>query len=69
MDEIRAIIGPIAQKHFDKTDAERRAIQERIDAENAAKRAEEDARKAAEGGAANKPEDEDMADAKPDVEA
>lgn len=41
--------GPIVQRHFEKVEAERRAVQERVDAEQAAKRAaEEEARKAAE---------------------
>lgn len=49
IDEIRAMAGPIVQRHFEKVDAERRAVQERVDAEKAAKRAaEEEARKAAE---------------------
>jgi heat shock protein 4 len=49
MDEIRAMAGPIVQRHFDKVEAERQAVQARIDAEQAAKKAaEEEARKAAE---------------------
>ena len=70
MDEIRAMAGPIAQRHFEKVDAERRALQERLDAEAAAKRAaEEEARKAAEGdAAASGSKDEVMSDAKPEVE-
>lgn len=49
IDEIRAMAGPIVQRHFEKVDAERRAVQERAEAEKAAKRAaEEEARKAAE---------------------
>ncbi|OAA80830.1 heat shock protein [Akanthomyces lecanii RCEF 1005] len=49
IDEIRAMAGPIVQRHFEKVEAERQAVQERVDAEQAAKRAaEEEARKAAE---------------------
>lgn len=41
--------GPIVQRHFEKVDADRRAVQERVEAEQAAKKASEDeARKAAE---------------------
>ncbi|KAF4455696.1 heat shock 70kDa 4, partial [Fusarium albosuccineum] len=46
IDEIRAMAGPIVQRHFEKVEAERRAVQERVEAERAAKKAEEDARKA-----------------------
>ncbi|KAM5370551.1 hypothetical protein ACJZ2D_008484 [Fusarium nematophilum] len=46
IDEIRAMAGPIVQRHFEQVEAERRAIQEKVDAERAAKKAEEDARKA-----------------------
>lgn len=46
---MRALAGPIVQRHFDKVEEERRILQERLDAEKAAKRAaEEEARKAAE---------------------
>lgn len=49
IDEIRAMAGPVVQRHFEKVEAERQAVQERVDAEQAAKRAaEEEARKAAE---------------------
>lgn len=49
IDEIRALAGPVVQRHFEKVEAERQAVQERVDAEQAAKRAaEEEARKAAE---------------------
>lgn len=49
MDEIRSMAGPIVQRHFEKVEAERRAVQERVEAEKAAKKAaEEEARKAAE---------------------
>ncbi|KAK2027675.1 hsp70-like protein [Colletotrichum zoysiae] len=69
IDEIRAMAGPIIQRHFDKVEEERRLVQERVDAEKAAKRAEEEARKAAE--AEKAPKDEEMTDAdgkKPEVE-
>ncbi|KAK2011218.1 hsp70-like protein [Colletotrichum eremochloae] len=69
IDEIRAMAGPIIQRHFDKVEEERRLVQERVDAEKAAKRAEEEARKAAEAEKASK--DEEMTDAdgkKPEVE-
>lgn len=49
LDELRAMAGPIVQRHFEKVEEDRRAVQERVDAEKAAKRAaEEEARKAAE---------------------
>ncbi|KAL2021937.1 hypothetical protein VTK56DRAFT_6356 [Thermocarpiscus australiensis] len=49
MDEIRALAGPVVQRHFEKVEAERRALQEKLEAERAAKKAaEEEARKAAE---------------------
>ncbi|KAK7423765.1 adenyl-nucleotide exchange factor sse1 [Neonectria magnoliae] len=61
IDEIRALAGPIVQRHFEKVDAERRAVQERAEAERAAKKAaEEEARKAAEG---DKGGDQEMKDA------
>jgi heat shock protein 4 len=48
MDEIRAMAGPIVQRHFEKVEAERQVLQARFDAEAAAKKAaEEEARKAA----------------------
>ncbi|KAK4112157.1 heat shock protein 70 [Canariomyces notabilis] len=81
MDEIRALAGPVVQRHFEKVEAERRALQEKLEAERAAKRAaEEEARKAAEAekapqDAANAPKeskDEEMTDAdappKPETE-
>ncbi|EFQ27583.1 hsp70-like protein [Colletotrichum graminicola M1.001] len=61
IDEIRAMAGPIIQRHFDKVEEDRRLVQERVDAEKAAKRAEEEARKAAEAEKASK--DEEMTDA------
>lgn len=49
MDEIRAMAGPIVQKHFEKVEQERQAVQAKVDAEKAAKKAAEDeARKQAE---------------------
>ncbi|KAL7949830.1 heat shock protein 70 [Trichoderma barbatum] len=65
MDEIRALAGPVVQRHFEKVDAERRAVQERVEAEQAAKRAaEEEARKAAEAEkAAQGGSDQEMKDA------
>lgn len=49
IDEIRAMAGPIVQRHFEKVEEERRIVQERVEAEKAAKKAaEEEARKAAE---------------------
>ncbi|KPM34737.1 Heat shock protein hsp88 [Neonectria ditissima] len=61
IDEIRAMAGPIVQRHFEKVDAERRAVQERAEAERAAKKAaEEEARKSAEG---DKGGDAEMQDA------
>jgi heat shock 70kDa protein 4 len=72
MDEIRALAGPVVQRHFEKVEAERQALQAKLDAEKAAKKAaEEEARKAAEAEkaaqegsqeGANKP-DEEMTDA------
>lgn len=54
IDEIKAMAGPIMQKHFEKVEAERQAVQARVDAERAAKKAaEEEARKAAEADQAN----------------
>ncbi|KAI6589196.1 Heat shock protein hsp88, variant 2 [Pyricularia oryzae] len=65
MDEIRAMTGPIVQRHFDKVEQERQELQARLDAEAAAKKAAEDERKAAEAQKADSPEtkDEDMTDA------
>lgn len=64
IDEIRAMAGPIVQRHFEKVDAERRAAQERVDAERAAKKAaEEEARKAAEAEKAAQGGDQEMKDA------
>lgn len=71
MDELRSLAGPVVQRHFEKVEAERQALQARLEAERAAKKAaEEEARKAADadkaaqeganGGAAK---DEEMTDA------
>lgn len=61
IDEIRAMAGPIVQRHFEKVEAERQAALEKAEAERAAKKAEEDARKAAEAEKANP--DAEMKDA------
>jgi heat shock 70kDa protein 4 len=71
LDELRALAGPISQRYFEKVEADRQAVQARVDAEKAAKRAaEEEARKAAEAAkAAEGGKDEEMTDAdKPEVE-
>jgi len=68
IEELRAMAGPIVQRYFDKVEADRQAVQARIDAEKAAKAAAEaEARKAA--GEPEKPaaeeagKDEEMTDA------
>lgn len=48
MDEIRAMAGPVFQKHFEKVEKERQEAQAKADAEKAKKAAEEEARKQAE---------------------
>ncbi|KAF7560771.1 hypothetical protein G7046_g3374 [Stylonectria norvegica] len=64
IDEIRAMAGPIVQRHFDKVDAERRIVLERDEAERAAKKAAaEEARKAAEAEKATGGADQEMKDA------
>ncbi|KAL8296967.1 hypothetical protein RB597_006196 [Gaeumannomyces tritici] len=69
MDEIRAMAGPIVQRHFDKVESERQALQARLDAEATAKRAaEEESKQAADAKASQDPaadgvKDEEMADA------
>ncbi|CAN8103127.1 unnamed protein product [Discula destructiva] len=67
MDEIRAMAGPVFQKHFEKVESERQAAQARADAAKAAKQAAEDeARKQAEAQkAAQEPavKDAEMTDA------
>ncbi|KAI0128246.1 heat shock protein Hsp88 [Hypoxylon sp. NC0597] len=72
MDEIRAMAGPIMQRYFDKIEADRQALQAKLDAEAAAKKAaEEEARKAAEAEKGDTTKDEEMTDAeapKPEVE-
>lgn len=73
MDELRALAGPIVQRHFEHTEAERQALQARLEAEAAAKKAAADAAKSseAEKADANGLRDEEMADAdaaKPTVE-
>jgi heat shock protein 4 len=60
IDEIRAMAGPIVQRHFEKVESERQAALEKAEADRAAKKAEDDARKAAEG---NKSNDQEMKDA------
>ncbi|KAH7198610.1 heat shock protein 70 family [Fusarium flagelliforme] len=61
IDEIRAMAGPIVQRHFEKVESERQAALEKAETERAAKKAEEDARKAAEAEKANP--DQEMKDA------
>ncbi|KAL3607177.1 adenyl-nucleotide exchange factor sse1 [Fusarium poae] len=61
IDEIRAMAGPIVQRHFEKVEAERQAALEKAEAERAAKKAEEDARKAQEADKATP--DQEMKDA------
>ncbi len=60
MDELRSLAGPVVQRHFEKVEEERQALQARLEAERAKKAAEAEARKAAEG---DKQQDEDMTDA------
>ncbi|KAG5927605.1 Heat shock protein hsp88 [Claviceps africana] len=48
LDELRALAGPLVQRHFEKVEAERQAVQERAAAEQAAKKAADgEAREAA----------------------
>ncbi|KAI1172713.1 heat shock protein Hsp88 [Nemania sp. FL0916] len=66
IDEIRSMAGPITQRYFDKVEADRQALQAKLDAEAAAKKAaEEEARKAAEAEKAEASKDEEMTDAEP----
>jgi heat shock 70kDa protein 4 len=66
IDEIRAMAGPILQRYFDKIEADRQALQAKLDAEAAAKKAtEEEARKAAEAQKGEASKDEEMTDAEP----
>lgn len=58
------MVGPIVQRHFDKVEAERQAVQARVEAERAAKKAaEEEARKQAEAEKATQNGDAEMKDA------
>jgi heat shock protein 4 len=84
MDEIRALAGPVVQRHFEKVEAERQALQAKLEAERAKKAAAEaEARKAAEaekaaaqqegapangGGKDEEMTDADASPAKPEVE-
>ncbi|KAK3292289.1 heat shock protein 70 family [Chaetomium fimeti] len=73
MDEIRALAGPVVQRHFDKVEADRQALMARLEAERAKKAAEAEARKAADGDKSQQDgaKDEEMTDAdapKPEVE-
>ncbi|KAH8127274.1 hypothetical protein ACSS6W_001210 [Trichoderma asperelloides] len=65
IEEIRALALPVINRYQEKVEAERRAVQERVEAEQAAKRAaEEEARKAAEAEkAAQSGSDQEMKDA------
>jgi len=70
MDEIRALAGPVVQRHFEKVEAERQALQARLEAERAKKAAEAeaarkaaDAEKAQQEGANGGAKDEEMTDA------
>jgi heat shock protein 4 len=72
IDELRALAGPIRQRYLDKVEADRQAVQARVDAERAAKKAaEEEAKKAASGAETSEAKDEEMTDAdapKPETE-
>ncbi|KAG5935730.1 Heat shock protein hsp88 [Claviceps pazoutovae] len=61
LDELRALAGPIVQRHFEKVEAERIAVQERAAAEQAAKKAPE-AEPEAEKAAQQTVEDQEMRD-------
>lgn len=65
LDELRALSGPIVQRHFEKVEAERRLVQERVEAEQAAKKAaDEESCKAAKAEKAQEIEnDQEMKDA------
>lgn len=64
LDELRGMAGPIVQRHFEKVEADRQAVQQRVEAEQAAKKAaEEEARKAAEADKAANSGDQEMKDA------
>lgn len=63
LEELRAMAGPIVQRHFEKVEADRQAVQARVEAEQAAKKAaDEEARKAAEAEKAQSA-DQEMKDA------
>lgn len=65
MDEIRALLGPISQRYFDKVEAERQEVQAKLDAEAAQKKAAEEEKKSSEPA-----KDEVMTDAEaPQTEA
>lgn len=73
IDEIRAMAGPIVQRHFEKVEADRQAVQAKVDAEKAAKKAaEEEARKQTEADKSADAKDSEMTDAdaahKPEIE-
>ncbi|KAG5923854.1 Heat shock protein hsp88 [Claviceps capensis] len=61
LDELRALAGPIVQRHFEKVEAERIAVQERAAAEQAAKKAPE-AEPEAEKAAQQTVDDQEMRD-------
>jgi heat shock protein 4 len=65
MDEIRSLAGPVVQRHFEKVEAHRQAVQAKLEADRARKAAEAaEARKAAEADKAqNNGKDEEMTDA------
>ncbi|KAK3987799.1 heat shock protein 70 family [Cladorrhinum sp. PSN332] len=62
MDEIRALAGPVVQRHFEKVEAERQALQARLEAERAVKKAAEE-KAAAESKQQDTQKDEEMTDA------
>lgn len=71
IEEIRAVAGPVVQRYLDKIEAERQAVQQKQEEEQAKKRAEIEARLKAEKEAkeAAEPKDADMKDAaEPEVE-
>ncbi|KAK4156232.1 heat shock protein 70 family [Chaetomidium leptoderma] len=49
MEELRALAGPVVQRHFEKVEADRQAVLARVEAERAKKAAEAEARRAADG--------------------
>ena len=61
MDEIRALAGPVVQRHFEKVEADRQALQARLEAERAAKKAAEE--KATAESKQDTQKDEEMTDA------